>query len=253
MSAKKPEEIEEDFLEVDTPIPGQNFACLSFVSPEKELANKEVFLLHQFLKSKSKDYDTTEEQLVEEYGDYLYNNRTKLEKEFYERNDFQTTVRGVKVRGVYDTYREAQVRAKLLQRKDKNFHVFVGQVGYWLPWDPNADEVENQEYSESQLNKLVKKYQENTKKRDTFFEQQKEDSLKKIKEEQVEASEDNDVPNPVRDAQPPVPSNSDPLQDEDPWLKRKKEQLNEDNNTTEGNPSENATVKSDDNILDLDA
>lgn len=128
-------EKEEDFLSVDTPIPGQNFACLSFVSPEKELANKDTFMLHQFLKSKSKELQISEEQLVEEYKDYLYNNQTKLEKEFYEREDFQTTMRGVKVRGTYDTYREAQVRAKLLQRKDKNFHVFVGQVGYWLPWD----------------------------------------------------------------------------------------------------------------------
>ena len=47
------EDKEEDFLSVDTPIPGQNYACLSFVSPEKELANKDVFLVHNFLKSKA--------------------------------------------------------------------------------------------------------------------------------------------------------------------------------------------------------
>ena len=29
------EKIKEDFLEVDQPIPGQNYVCLSFVSPEK--------------------------------------------------------------------------------------------------------------------------------------------------------------------------------------------------------------------------
>jgi len=29
------EEIEEDFLEVDRPVPGQNYCCLSFVSPDK--------------------------------------------------------------------------------------------------------------------------------------------------------------------------------------------------------------------------
>ena len=27
-------EIQEDFLEVDQKIPGQNFVCLSFISPE---------------------------------------------------------------------------------------------------------------------------------------------------------------------------------------------------------------------------
>lgn len=204
-------EKEEDFLSVDTPIPGQNFTCISFVSPEKELVNKDIYMLHQFLKSKSKDLQISEEELVEQYKDYLYNNKTKLEKYFYEREDFQTTMRGVKVRGTYDTYREAQVRAKLLQRKDKNFHVFVGQVGYWLPWDPNADEIEDQEYSESQLNKLVKKYQENTTKRDTFFEQQKEESLKKIREENS------------RETGETTNSNKDPLQDMDPWMKQKME------------------------------
>ena len=44
-------EIEEDFLSVDTPIPGQNYTCLSFVSPEKELANKNIFMIHNFLKN----------------------------------------------------------------------------------------------------------------------------------------------------------------------------------------------------------
>jgi hypothetical protein len=209
------EDREEDFLSVDTPIPGQNFTCLSFVSPEKELANKEVFLMHNFLKDKAKDYGLSEDEVVEKYKDYLYNNRTRLEKVFYEREDFQTTVRGVKVRGIYDTYREAQVRAKLLQKKDKNFHVYVGQVGYWLPWDPNADEIQDQEYSESQLNKLVKKYQENSKKRDTFFENQKEESLKKIKQDN-------------KSNQPEKPETSVPngLDEMDPWMKRKMENTN---------------------------
>ena len=35
---------EEDFLEVDPPIPGQNFSCISFVSPEKELEKKGIIL-----------------------------------------------------------------------------------------------------------------------------------------------------------------------------------------------------------------
>ncbi len=218
MSSKnnKDEECEEDFLSVDTPIPGQNFACISFVSPEKELANKEVFLMHNYLKDNAKDYGLSEDDVVEKFKDYLYNNRTRLEKDFYERGDFQTTVRGVKVRGTYDTYREAQVRAKLLQKKDKNFHVFVGQVGYWLPWDPNADEVQDQEYSESQLNKLVKKYQENTKKRDTFFENQKDESLKKIKQE-------NESSQPEKPSEKPV---SNGLDEMDPWMKRKMENAN---------------------------
>merc|ERR1711966_61810 len=151
---------EEDFLSVDKPIPGQNFTCLSFVSPENTLANKNTYFIHQFLESIAENYNLDRKDIAEKYNTYIYNNSESLEKDFYEKNDFHTTVRGLKVRGVYDTRREAEVRAKVLQRSDQNFHVFVGQVGYWLPWDPEADQIEDQEYTENSLNKLVKKYQE---------------------------------------------------------------------------------------------
>ena len=41
------QEIEEDFLNVDQKVPGQNFVCLSFLSPEKILKNKETFILRR--------------------------------------------------------------------------------------------------------------------------------------------------------------------------------------------------------------
>jgi hypothetical protein len=68
------------------------------------------------------------------------------------------TLTGLKVRGVYDTHKEASVRAQVLRRKDPSFNVFVGQVGYWLPWDPECESIAEQEFQENQLNELVKKY-----------------------------------------------------------------------------------------------
>ena len=41
---------------------------------------------------------------------------------------------------------------------DNTFHVFVGQVGFWLPWDPEPSNISDEEYTESQLNDLVKNY-----------------------------------------------------------------------------------------------
>ena len=38
----------EDYLEVDKSIPGQNYACISFVSPEKVLKQKEMFMFENF-------------------------------------------------------------------------------------------------------------------------------------------------------------------------------------------------------------
>ena len=40
-----------DYLDVDEPIPGQNYVCLSFVSPESLMQEKEKFkinLIHFF-------------------------------------------------------------------------------------------------------------------------------------------------------------------------------------------------------------
>ena len=177
-------EKKEDFLEVDKPIPGQNFACMSFVSPEKVIASKELFKTHAFMKSFLKDkYSMTESQWKEEYDNFVSAHEEKIEEDFTSKNDFQTSVRGVKIRGVFDTYREAQVRAQVLQRMDRSFHVFVGQVGYWLPWDPDANKIEDQQYLENELNNLVHKYKENENQRDNYYSQQVRDRKQQAIEE----------------------------------------------------------------------
>ena len=197
------EDVEEDFLETDRQIPGQNYCCMSFVSPTKILKKKQLFLFSEFLKDlvKVKTDESTEqfrertdlmenikngkldyESLNELYDGFVYRDGEVLEKFFYEENEFQTTVQGVKFRGVYDTLKEAEVRAKVLRKRDKNFHVYVGQVGYWLPWDPDPDNITKQEYQESQLNTLVKKYNENKEGRDDLYEQLKNEKLEKSRQ-----------------------------------------------------------------------
>ena len=193
------EENNEDFLEADPKIPGQNFVCLSFVSPDKVLKQKEMqfmttFLEHLFnsddqytndMKDKMMnkevkvDYDTVKNF----YDDWLFTRKDKLESEFYEESEFRTTIRGLKIRGTYDTHKEANIRAQVLRRKDPNFNVFVGQVGSWLPWDPECEQVPEQEYQEEMLNELVKKYQENLDNRDNMYDQLKEEQIKKAREE----------------------------------------------------------------------
>ena len=41
------EDLQEDFLEVDSKIPGQNYCCLSFISPESLIKSKELFKTRQ--------------------------------------------------------------------------------------------------------------------------------------------------------------------------------------------------------------
>ena len=102
-----------------------------------------------------------ESKLKEMYDEFLYTNRQKLEDTFYKANDFRTTVRGLKIRGTYSNKEEAVARSKKLQRLDPTHNIFVGEVGKWLPWDPEPSQVGEQEYAEEELNTLMKKYKEN--------------------------------------------------------------------------------------------
>ena len=80
---------------------------------------------------------------------------------------------GLKVRGVYGTREEADQRAKHLQKIDSDFDVFVAQVGLWLPFNPNPDSIENEEYTEDRLNSLVKEYKQNKVQADEHFAERK--------------------------------------------------------------------------------
>lgn len=161
----------QDFLNVDKSVPGQNYCCISFISPESVIKKKETYILHNFLKHISTEYNISENDLINKFEDYKYVNEKNLTQTFTEKNDFICNTRGVKVRGSYDTKQEAEFRAKVLQKQDPNHSVFIGQVGYWLPWDPSltyVDEIDG-EYLNDELNTLMKKYKENQENKDTQF------------------------------------------------------------------------------------
>jgi len=115
--------------------------------------------------------DLNKTKIVEAYDDFMYANKSKLEEEFYGLNDFHTSMRGVKIRGVYGNTKEAEIKAKKLQAKDKYHNIFMAEVGKWTPWDPSPSEVKDQEYNNDQLNSLMKKYKENEDSREQFFEE----------------------------------------------------------------------------------
>ena len=208
----KPQDVEEDYLDVDKPFPGQNYYCISFVSPEKVLEQKELFMYYHYecafykkitgmmdssltnLIEKSddgkidvsdvvklkktvleacKEEDSDFDKFKSKLEDFRFRDEEKIGEAFDKQNSFRTSVRGVKVRGVFDTKREADVRASVLQRMDPLFDVFVGQVGYWCPWDPNPHKIDDIEYINSDLNKLVKEYKANEAKKDQFYQEQK--------------------------------------------------------------------------------
>lgn len=195
---------EQDFLDQDPPIRGQKYVCLSFLSPDDVLKKKDAYFFEKYLSHFSKEVSELWSSMLDvhkdnvdftdslrsirnryehlfnvdgignDYNYYVAGDAEKLEGEFYEANNFQTTMRGLKVRGSYDTLREAQVRAQVLKRIDDKFNVFIAEVGCWCPWSPNPSEIENQEFAETELNTLMKKYQENQLDKDEFYNSRKE-------------------------------------------------------------------------------
>ena len=214
-----------DILEVDKPIAGQNFVCMSFVSPEKILKQKEIFFFEEFLKNwdfnksmekflqflnfisfkynisfedLNKDFkDFVQEEkdnlikssLDDDYKTYLDNHEDDLQKKFDIAHNFQTNTRGIKIRGVYPTQEEAELRCKMLREIDPNHDVFVGPIGTWMPWDPEAYKTGRVEYMEDELNQLMHEKQKNETNAKSAFEQRVKETKQKAIEENMKRAE----------------------------------------------------------------
>lgn len=210
-----------DLLEEDKPISGQKFVCVSFVSPENILKQKNMYYFEEFLKHydlsksverftqfmnfisykysidfetimsdfqeflKSQKEELQEGKLEDDYKTFLDNNEDRLQDEFSKKHDFTTSVRGLKVRGCYSTQEEAELRCKMLREIDPNHNVYVGPVGLWMPWEPEAYKTGRVEYLEEQLNELMSEKNKNESRAKQAFEKRVLESRKKAIAENV--------------------------------------------------------------------
>ena len=217
MENNKPNQKYVDLLEEDKPLAGQKFVCVSFVSPEKILKQKEIFFFEEFLKkwelNKSmekfiqflnfvsfkhnmsfddlsndfKEFVKEEKEtllktsMADEYKTFIDKNEEDLEKAFGINNQFQTSTRGLKIRGVYPTMEEAELRCKMLREIDSNHDVFVGPVGLWMPWEP--------EYMEEELNQFMHEKTKNESDAKNAFEQRVKETKQKAIEENIKNAE----------------------------------------------------------------
>tara|TARA_Y100000816_G_scaffold288672_1_gene273678 strand:+ start:245 stop:1279 length:1035 start_codon:yes stop_codon:yes gene_type:complete len=214
-----------DLLDEDKPISGQKYVCLSFISPEEIIKNKNLFLFEKFLenfefrKSMEKyrqflsfisykyniNFDKLDSDLEEfireeksnlitttmedEYKNFIDATEEKLNNEFNTMNNFQTSTRGIKVRGVFETQEEAEIKCKLLREIDSNHDVYVGQVGIWLPFHPEAYKTGRVEYLEKELNDLMTQKKKNDEVSKENFKQRVKESKQKAIEENIEKAE----------------------------------------------------------------
>ena len=195
------------------------------------MKNKEAFKTAKFLQSYSKDKGLEFKKVYEDFLDFQYKFQDDIQRDFDSENKFKTNVRGVKVRGVYSSKEEAEIRAKRLQSKDQSFHVFVGQVGYWLPWNPCADKIEDEKFLNNGLNELMEKYKENNINRDLIYEEDKREKIKKAAEDKAKAdTEKLKLEEKIEDINSDLEtigdtnideSLKDSLNEVDPWLQSK--------------------------------
>jgi hypothetical protein len=211
-----------DLCDEDPPIAGQKFACMSFVSPEKILKKREVYLFNQFIKnwefSKSMEryfdfihfiaykYSLKVNTLIDDFNEFVKEETDKLKKSgieddyknfldkqedklnesFNREHAFQTSVRGLKIRGVYSTQEEAEERCKKMRDHDPNHDIYVGPVGVWVPWDPDAYKTGRVEHMEEELNALHKEKLKNEEMAKKEFEERIRETKKKAIMENIE-------------------------------------------------------------------
>jgi hypothetical protein len=131
----------------------------------------------------------TTTSLEDDYKTFVDNNEEKLQKEFDIEHNFQTNTRGIKIRGSYPSQEEAELRCKMLREIDPNHDVYVGPVGLWMPWDPEAYKTGRVEYMEEELNQLMAEKQKNEQNSKSAFEQRVKETKQKAIEENMKKAE----------------------------------------------------------------
>jgi phosphopantetheine adenylyltransferase len=124
--------------------------------------------------------------IYEEYNNFVDKNEDVLMEKFQKENQFQTSVRGLKCRGSFQTQEEAEKYAKKLREIDSNHDIYVGPVGTWIPFDPDAYKTGRVEFMEEELNELHKKKMENEMKAKVEFENRVKEQKRKAIEENIE-------------------------------------------------------------------
>ena len=217
-----------DELEEDQPFSQAKFVGISFLSPEKILKQREMFFFEQFVKiwdfNKSmQKYNDFLQFIVEKYslktdnvihdfkeflkeeGDrlraesvsddfktYIEQHEDVLMQQFQKENGFQTSVRGLKIRTpTYGTVEECEEMVKKVRERDPSHDIYIGQVGKWMPWDPDAYKTGRVEFLEPELNKLHHEKTKNAERAKQEFDQRVRDTKRKAIIENIKMAEKN--------------------------------------------------------------
>ena len=211
-----------DLLSEDPVISSQQYGCYSFVSPEKIIKNRNIFMFEKFVKQweyskalslfsdftqflafkyniqsetimndlvsfcKEEENVLKREDVEGDFKQFLDKNEERLAEEYNRTNKFQTSVRGFISRGNFGTIDEAEKYAKELRDRDSNHDIFVGRNFVWTPMDPDAYKTGRIEFLEEELNQLHHEKLINEKKAKEEFDKRLYDAKRKAIEDNIE-------------------------------------------------------------------
>lgn len=211
-----------DLLSEDPVISSQQYGCYSFVSPEKIIKNRNIFMFEKFVKQweyskalslfsdftqflsfkyniqsetimndlvsfcKEEENVLKREDVEGDFKQYMDKNEERLAEEYNRNNKFQTSVRGFISRGNFGTVDEAEKYAKELRDRDSNHDIFVGRNFVWTPIDPDAYKTGRIEFLEEELNQLHHEKLINEKKAKEEFDKRLYDAKRKAIEDNIE-------------------------------------------------------------------
>jgi len=113
-------------------VPGQNWACVSFVSPDSNQKNKSL---------------------------------------------------GMKIRGVFNEHSDAVEYVKRLIKLDPAFDIYICEMYNWCLVPPDPEKVNDQNYQNEELNKIVSEYRKNQIYAKEHFEERKREMMEQAADE----------------------------------------------------------------------
>lgn len=146
-----------DYLSEDDEVPNQRFVCVSFASVTEVM----------------------KDDIYNEIADQLKKPVDEVKEIVSEWCKREHPMRGFKVRGVAKDIEQINKRAQVLRQANSNFHIFTCEMGKWLPYDPNPELLENEEFMEQQLNDLLKGYKTNRVNTKQHYDERKRELMEK--------------------------------------------------------------------------
>ena len=81
------------------------------------------------------------------------------------------------------------MKCKKLRETDPNHDIFVGPIGIWIPWDPDAYKTGRIEFMEEELNQLHSEKLKNETRAKEEFDRRVKESKRKAIEENIKMAE----------------------------------------------------------------